>query len=103
MFTGQTAEDAFMGFRDADGIGSIKLSMDFGIGIEIDHIQWQDCSRCVPELVGDFDSDGDVDSADRTCLWGIGLAHCYLPIPDNPTVLVTPTEMAMSTLPTRRC
>lgn len=48
FFTGQTDEDRFLGFRDLDGITSIRISMSGGSGIEIDHVQWQDCS-CVPE------------------------------------------------------
>lgn len=50
VFTGQTAEDRFLGFQDMDGsIASIKISMDAGSGIEIDHIHWQDLASCVPE------------------------------------------------------
>lgn len=48
-FTGETAEDTFLGFNDVNGIASITLTMDAGLGIEIDHIQWQDCVDCVPE------------------------------------------------------
>ena len=49
-FNGQTAEDRFLGFQDMDGsISSIKISMDAGSGIEIDHIHWQDHASCVPE------------------------------------------------------
>lgn len=48
-YTGETAEDAFLGFHDMDGaISYITLSIDAGSGIELDHIQWQDCA-CVPE------------------------------------------------------
>ena len=47
-FTGETEEDRFLGFRDLTGIASLTFSMNAGQGIEIDHIQWQDC-QCVPE------------------------------------------------------
>ena len=48
VFTGQTAEDRFLGFTDdMTPIGSITLSMDAGIGIEIDHVHWQ--TPTVPE------------------------------------------------------
>ncbi len=46
-YGGQTGEDRFIGFRDANGIKSLKISIDAGLGIEIDHIQWQNCP--VPE------------------------------------------------------
>ena len=48
-YTGQTAEDRFLGFQDYDGIAKLTLTMDAGQGIEIDHIQWQNCAQCVPE------------------------------------------------------
>ena len=49
VFTGETAEDRFLGFRNEAGkIASITLVMDAGVGIEIDHIQWQNC-QCIPE------------------------------------------------------
>ena len=49
MFTGETAEDRFMGFQDTDArIAKITLSMDTGTGIEIDHIHWQEAC-VVPE------------------------------------------------------
>lgn len=48
VFTGETAEDSFLGFRHLEGIASIQLTMDAGTGIEIDHIQWQNC-QCIPE------------------------------------------------------
>lgn len=47
-YTGETAEDRFLGFHDLTGIASLKLTMDAGTGIEIDHVQWQNC-QCVPE------------------------------------------------------
>lgn len=48
-FTGETAEDTFMGFQDMDAsISSITLSLDAGIGIEIDHISWQEACA-IPE------------------------------------------------------
>lgn len=47
---GETAEDAFLGFHNADGeIAWITLSIDAGSGIELDHIHWADCAACVPE------------------------------------------------------
>lgn len=49
FFTGETEEDRFLGFKDFGGITSIKLTMDAGLGIEVDHIQWQECPECVPE------------------------------------------------------
>lgn len=50
VFTGETAEDRFLGFQNTYGtIKSITLSMDAGIGIEVDHIHWQALSSCVPE------------------------------------------------------
>ena len=51
MFTGQTAEDTFLGFQNTDaGIASIQLSINAGIGIEIDHVHWQEaCPVVVPE------------------------------------------------------
>lgn len=49
MFTGETAEDTFLGFQDTDArIASITLSMDGGTGIEIDHVHWQEAC-VVPE------------------------------------------------------
>ena len=48
VYTGETAEDRFLGFHDLAGIGSLTLTMNAGSGIEIDHIQWQDC-QVVPE------------------------------------------------------
>lgn len=48
-YTGETAEDTFMGFQDMDAsISSITLSMDAGIGIEIDHVSWQEACA-IPE------------------------------------------------------
>ena len=48
MFTGETAEDSFMGFQDMDGqIASITVTMEGGTGLEIDHIHWQEA--CIPE------------------------------------------------------
>jgi len=44
-FGSQEDEDNFLGFLDLDGITSLKISIDAGIGIEIDHIHWQN----VPE------------------------------------------------------
>lgn len=39
--TGETAEDAFMGFSDTLGeIAALRLIMKGGEGIEIDHVQW---------------------------------------------------------------
>jgi len=47
-YTGETAEDRFLGFTDdMTGIGSIMLSINAGDGIEIDHVHWQ--TACVPE------------------------------------------------------
>lgn len=41
--TGQTDEDRFLGFNDdMTNIGSIKLVMTGGDGIEIDHVHWQE-------------------------------------------------------------
>ncbi len=44
-FGSQEDEDNFLGFLDLGGITSLKISIDAGSGIEIDHIQWQN----VPE------------------------------------------------------
>lgn len=55
VYTGTTGfgtanpEDNFLGFLDMDGITSIKIVMAGGAGIEIDHIQWHDATKCVPE------------------------------------------------------
>ena len=50
FFTGETEEDSFMGFMDTDAqISSITLSVDAGVGIEIDHIYWQEDCVVVPE------------------------------------------------------
>lgn len=49
-FFGETAEDRFLGFSDMNGaIASLRISIDAGSGIEIDHIQWQTHAECVPE------------------------------------------------------
>jgi len=48
-FQGSTGEDAFFGAQDPDGISSIVVTNIGGSGIEIDHIQYEDCSACVPE------------------------------------------------------
>jgi hypothetical protein len=51
-FQGTTAEDTFFGAQDPDGILSIKVTNIGGNGIEIDHVQFEDCSACmaaVPE------------------------------------------------------
>ena len=47
-YTGETAEDRFLGFTDdMIGIGSIMITMEGGQGLEIDHVHWQ--TECVPE------------------------------------------------------
>ena len=49
FFTGETAEDTFMGFQNTDGnIASITLTMVGGSGIEIDHVHWQEAC-VIPE------------------------------------------------------
>jgi len=49
-FQGTTAEDSFFGAMDDGGIGSFRISNVGGTGIEVDHIQYSDCSACpVPE------------------------------------------------------
>ena len=48
-FQGTTAEDTFFGAQDAAGITSVVVTNVGGAGIEIDHIQYEDCSACVPE------------------------------------------------------
>ena len=49
FFTGETAEDRFMGFQNKDGnIASITLTMTGGSGIEIDHVHWQEAC-VIPE------------------------------------------------------
>lgn len=48
-FLGSTGEDAFFGAQDEDGITSIVVTNIGGAGIEIDHIQYEDCSACIPE------------------------------------------------------
>lgn len=54
FFTGQTAEDRFLGFTDEmTEIGSIKLVMTGGSGIEIDHVHWQEPAM-VPEPSAQF-------------------------------------------------
>ena len=40
-FDTQDDEDNFLGFRDLNGITSLKISINAGIGIEIDHVHWQ--------------------------------------------------------------
>jgi len=48
-YTGETAEDAFLGFQDSEGrITSITLTQNAGLGIEIDHVHWQQICA-VPE------------------------------------------------------
>lgn len=48
-FFGETEEDRFLGFTDMDAaISSIRISIDAGSGIEIDHIHWQEACA-VPE------------------------------------------------------
>lgn len=52
--TGQTDEDRFLGFTDdMTAIGSIKLVMTGGDGIEIDHVHWQEPAM-VPEPGAQF-------------------------------------------------
>lgn len=49
-FTGETAEDRFIGATDMSGIKSLIVSnLPDGNGIEIDHVHWQDCSVAIPE------------------------------------------------------
>jgi hypothetical protein len=49
FFTGETAEDTFLGFQNTDGnIASITLTMTGGSGIEIDHVHWQEACA-IPE------------------------------------------------------
>ena len=51
-FQGTTAEDTFFGVQDPDGITKLIVMNMGGSGIEIDHIQYEDCSACaavVPE------------------------------------------------------
>lgn len=49
---GETPEDRFMGFLDQSGITSIKLTVTGGSGIEIDHVQWQNCVIPEPATMG---------------------------------------------------
>lgn len=49
-FQGTTGEDTFFGAQDPDGITSIVVTNAGGSGIEIDHIQFQDCSECVTSV-----------------------------------------------------
>ncbi len=52
FYTGQTAEDRFLGILAAEGISSLKISnLGGGSGIEIDHIQYQQ-TQGVPEPSG---------------------------------------------------
>lgn len=51
-YNGETAEDRFIGFRDPDGITSLTISINAGLGIEIDHIQWQNCAVPEPSSMG---------------------------------------------------
>jgi len=45
-FYGETAEDRFLGFTDMNAaISALRISIDAGSGIEIDHIHWQ--NACV--------------------------------------------------------
>jgi len=46
-FQGTTGEDTFFGAQDPNGITSIVVTNNGGSGIEIDHIQFEDCSACV--------------------------------------------------------
>lgn len=46
-FQGTTAEDTFLGVQATDGITHLVLTNIGGSGIEIDHIQYEDCSACV--------------------------------------------------------
>jgi len=50
-FQGTTAEDTFFGVQDANGITHLVLTNIGGLGIEIDHIQYEDCDACaaIPE------------------------------------------------------
>lgn len=49
-YTGQTAEDRFLGIQSMAGISMLTISnTGGGLGIEIDHIQYQNCPECVPE------------------------------------------------------
>lgn len=49
-FFGETEEDRFLGFSNAEGvITGLRISIDAGSGIEIDHIQWQSHLECIPE------------------------------------------------------
>lgn len=53
-FFGETAEDRFLGFNDMNAaISSLRISIDQGSGIEIDHIQWQ-TACAVPEPTTSF-------------------------------------------------
>lgn len=45
-FFGTTFEDAFFGVQDSGGITSIVVTNVGGLGIEIDHVQYEDCSSC---------------------------------------------------------
>lgn len=50
FYTGETAEDRFLGLQSLDGIAKLTISnTGGGSGIEIDHIQYQNCPECIPE------------------------------------------------------
>ena len=50
FYTGETAEDRFLGVRSDAGIDQITIAnTGGGSGIEIDHVQYQTCPECIPE------------------------------------------------------
>ena len=50
FYTGETAEDSFLGVLSDTGIAQLTIAnTGGGSGIEIDHIQYQTCPECIPE------------------------------------------------------
>ena len=49
FFTGQTDEDRFYGVKNDAGLSRIVITNVGGLGIEIDHVMYEDCTACIPE------------------------------------------------------
>ncbi len=76
---GETAEDRFYGVSYALGVSKIRISNTAG-GIEVDHIQLDQCIVC-----GDFNFDLRITASDAlsTLRTAVGDAHCELCVCDT--------------------
>ncbi|HYC00596.1 MAG TPA: hypothetical protein VEC57_15790 [Candidatus Limnocylindrales bacterium] len=87
--SGETAEDRFYGYHLSQGISGIKLSNPGG-GIEVDHLQLNNCFVC-----GDTSADMEIKAGDALFALkaAVGTENCALCICDvNQTVSITAVD-----------